>query len=289
MKIACLNKILFFIILSVSVSAQSGKYSDYIHQKALELKNRKSWNPEIYSRIKAYKAFTIGEMHGTEDVPEFTKGLVNLLVKNDKKVLLCLELPEEDNEALAAAKEAGEGNLVKSLGFFNSDIKDGRSSIAMAGLIKEYADESSVKLYFFDPGTDSKNRDSLMAENILSKLKENKDYIPVILAGNLHSKLSKGTSKDSAYKPMAYYLYKIPESPISKSDILALNFFYKSGTAWNCTTDCGIHPLQSEESIFSASTDYDYYLLLTDNYYAYFGYTGFLFSKNPVASKPLKE
>ena len=282
-----LNKIICLLLVSLSVSAQ--KYSDYIHQRAVELKNRKTWPPEVYNRIKDYKAITIGEMHGTEDVPDFTRGLVDLLLKNNRKVLLCLELPEEDNTPLAAAKESGESNPAKNLPFFNSDVKDGRSSIAMASLIKEFANESSVLIYFFDPGTEEKSRDSLMAENILARMKENKDYFPVILAGNMHSKLTKGTIKDTGFRPMAYYLHKIPESGLKQSNILALNHVYRSGTAWNCTDDCAIHPLQSDESIFSASTDYSYYLLLTDNYMAYYGYNGYLYSKNPVASKPLKE
>ena len=282
------NKLCFLMCFPLLLSAQ--KYSDYIHQRAIELKSKKVWPPELYNRVKGYNAITIGEMPGTEDVPEFTKGLVSLLIKNDRKVLLCLELPEEDNTALAAAKEAGENNPAKSLPFFNSDIKDSRSSLAMASLIKEFANESSVMIYFFDPGTEVRSRDSVMAENILARMKENKDYLPVILAGNIHSKLTKGTIRDTGHKPMAYLLHKIPDSPLKQSNILALNFVYRSGTAWNCINDdCGVHPLKSDESIFSASTDFSNYILITDNYMAYYGYNGYLYSKNPVASKPFKE
>jgi hypothetical protein len=151
-----------------------------------------------------------------------------------------------------------------------------------------------------------------MAKNVQALLSANTDYKILILAGGVHSKLTKGImveltsltteefqklsnaekkeylnrqGANEKYKPMGYFL----RQALGESQVMALRIDFQSGTAWACfdtTNPCGARELgpyyrwenfSTKENFFYKQPLYEYTM----------GYTGVLQSKNITASPPL--
>ncbi len=81
----------------------------------------------------------------------------------------------------------------------------------------------------------SRQRDRSMAENVLAARGGNSAANLVILAGNIHASLKKGTPWDAEYEPMGWHLkQKLPR-------LVSLNAAISGGRAW-VTTEMGSGP-----------------------------------------------
>ena len=88
-----------------------------------------------------------------------------------------------------------------------------------------------------------------MAEALAGIINATTSDLVVVLTGNIHSRVSRGTPWDQNYEPMTYLLSRKLDK-----DLLAINVSHAGGTAWICTgttpSTCGVKPVKgvSEET-----------------------------------------
>lgn len=183
-----------------------------------------------------------GEVHGSEEGPEFIGDLVcHLLVEGRKLVVVALEVPVEDQPQIDrfldsdGSPEDRRGLLATE--FWSRPYQDGRSSAAMLELLERQRTwrQAGVSVVAFDSYARSDDRDRALAERLSAIRQGNLEATLVVLTGNLHNRISVGTSWDPDFQPMALYL----ESGSFRSFDLA----QPAGTAWICQgstpEDCG--------------------------------------------------
>ncbi len=85
------------------------------------------------------RVLVIGEMHGSNEYPAFAKSVVCQLLAANKPVILGLEIPENEqvaiNRYLQSQGTADDRRVLQQGKFWQGKIQDGRSSVAMFGLI----------------------------------------------------------------------------------------------------------------------------------------------------------
>jgi len=203
----------------------------------------------IQPLLKPGKVLLLGEIHGTVESPAFALDVACHAARADLPVIVGLELStgeqarvdafldsrgtEEDRSALLA------GTL------WQSSYQDGRASRAMFDLIdglrRLRREDLAVRVTMFDaPATKGgQQRDRDMARNLAAVVAEAPRSMVIVLTGNNHSRITKGTPRSSAYEPMGYVLGR----ETSADDLIALNVAHGSGSAWICAPDCGISDL----------------------------------------------
>lgn len=282
-------------------------------QRVIDIEDRKKLPQEIFDSLKTFRIVLCGETHGTNESPEFIEGLTKLFLGQGQKVMLALEIPEVYQNYIDSFLLSGNFSLIQKMPFFNRRIQDGRSSIAMANLLKNLYGYKNLKILFFDPDapySSGQERDSLMAERITTALHNNPDSKFIALAGDIHMKLTKGypttfikslsdlpdltpeflakVRAAGEYKPAGYFLNN--NKALKAGGIIALDMKYETGTYWACTdtlqrckeNDLGFHNQQYEN--FSTKDNFVY---IQPIYIDVMGYTGIWYSKYVSASKPL--
>lgn len=138
----------------------------------------------------------IGEPHGTAEFPALVASMVDTLVATGTSVIVGLELP---------MTEEVESGAVGPFWSRNAEYQDGRSSIAMAGLVNDLAerrrDGDPVEMVAMDgpwvaPGSSipldfmdllEQPRDELMAANLLAVMDRTPRACTIVLAGSMHT------------------------------------------------------------------------------------------------------
>ncbi|MGE6760332.1 hypothetical protein ACQKGO_20115 [Corallococcus interemptor] len=190
----------------------------------------------------------IGEQLGSNEVPDVVGHVVCQAAQSGLAVVLGLSLPETEqarvDRYLASPGAPADQDALLEGRFWTRTYQDGRSSRAIMDLIDRAralrAAGLRVTVVAYD--TDVLNgsaRDAVQAGVWTKRRAAKPDEVQVVLAGNTHTQLEKGTQWDPSFTPMAH-LMKDDRS------LVVLEMSYAQGTRWGCDLDrdsklvCGI-------------------------------------------------
>ncbi len=225
----------------------------------------------------------IGEVHGTNEVPELFRDAVCQTAQS-RRVVVGVEQPALDQEAIDTFIASDGGDAARraflNATMWNGTMKDGRSSEAMFRLFEALRQmkaagtiEGVVALQPALTGAWSPARyEEAMAE--LLKSAAQSDATVVALVGNVHAMRTEVPFQEG-YKAMAANL------PMTQT--ITLNVIGNGGESWNCMRDgCKAHPSASPPQPFSRGVE-----LISDVNYAYSGviYLGSATTASPPQGK----
>ena len=118
-------KFIFATTLTFFFSAQSFALvtEDYVRKNAVQI-NSNDLAPIIDSIAKS-KFVTIGEMHGSQEIPQFTLDLFEQLRLSKKNVILGIEVPFEDQSLVDRFIQSKDRSILKQSKFFVRNFQDG--------------------------------------------------------------------------------------------------------------------------------------------------------------------
>jgi hypothetical protein len=208
--------------------------------------------------IVSQKIITIGEIHGTTEIPAAVGQLACSFLKQGKQVMVGLEL---DNDALpamlkyqASAKTATDIAALRQSRFWDKGL-DGRASMAMANLIVQLnllkSQGYPIDMMAFDytlvpvesqlklsNNESSILRDQNMAINVKRALLAAPDRMFILFAGNFHSSKQKTLTGVPDWRSMAHILSQ-------QYPLVSFNTSFLDGTAWVCLrTGCGANQMR---------------------------------------------
>lgn len=226
-------------------------------------------------------------MHGSQEIPQFTHDLFQHLRLTHKKVILGIEVPEDEQSLVDNFLNTKDRGILKKSKFFVRSLQDGRSSEAMVKLLEDLPKNSSVICFDSPKASSGQERDQQMAANLIKVFKKLKPDVFIILSGNIHAGIEIGTPFDPNYQPMSYLLHTLPGTPIKILDIRAIQVRYAGGNIWACMgnteADCKTHQMNPPPSPYSSVVSYNRYFLsesLSN------GYNATLFERTLTASPP---
>ncbi|MFL5350975.1 MAG: hypothetical protein ACJ8AT_39910 [Hyalangium sp.] len=200
----------------------------------------------------------LGELHGTQEVPRFVAQGVCQTASSGPPVTVGLELPVENQERVATfLRSAGTDDdwaKLMEAPFWRSPFPDGRSSEAVANLLDQLRRLRSqgldVDAFVFDhPKQQGQERESAMADTVLSYVRKSPQRFFLVVAGNIHPRTTQGLPWDKKYRPMGLLISQQVE------DTVALDVAYNSGTAWICAVgpngeklECGVKQAKGKDN-----------------------------------------
>ena len=195
-----------------------------------------------------------GELHGTQEAPEFIANAACLTLDAGHRVRIALEIWQEEAESIevflnSAGKEADRKALLEGA-FWQRDYHDGRTSHAMVDLLDKLryfrSGGHSVSVTLFDSSkrhNTGQERDRAMAKRLAESIQAHPQDVLLALMGNIHSRVAQGTPWDAEYEPLGFLLAPM----ISGRSLLALDQSWSGGAAWNCrgsgTDSCREYPV----------------------------------------------
>jgi hypothetical protein len=266
--------------------------SRYIQKYALPFQKPGALPDQILREIKRYKIISVGEIHGTKEVPELALSLVRLLATTGKSILVGLEIPASEQVALDAFLKSGDIALLKAAPFFRRAYQDGRSSQAMATFLDGMRSFRNAKVVGFDAthASGGQDRDEKMAINLTKAYEAAPTDYVLFLTGNIHGSISIGTPFDPTYRPMGYQLIHQPGALFAERDFLSIKARNETGESWCClgasVSDCKVHPMNFGVTNYSQAISADFYFLKEANLFE--GYKATLFTRQTTASLPLR-
>lgn len=183
----------------------------------------------------------IGETHGTEQGPEFVKSLVCLLHISDESVILALEMPHTEQQALdiyldSDGSESAIDELLSPSEFWNGRTRDGRSSQAMFDLI-EYVRQARQEGFMIsvlaadyhpeadpDLSQDQSVRDRAMARRVGAAADQADRTL--LLVGDVHARRQPMEFNGQTIDTVGSYL--------DDNDIISVLLILGFGESWDC-------------------------------------------------------
>ena len=209
--------------------------------------------------LKSPATVLIGEIHGTWETPILVASLVRSAQTQRVPTLVCLEISSSEQRSLNQflQSDGGEPAVAALLSRPHWSGDDGRASVAMFAMMelmrrlnRQGGDVRVVAMDINWPDVDPKSitpkelerleaqmkgRDRAMAEAVLAARRKFPKSNVVVLAGNIHTKLSKSLPGDSQYTPMGWHIAQ------ALPDATSLNVQFSGGEAW-VVTDKGVGP-----------------------------------------------
>lgn len=203
----------------------------------------------------------VGEMHGTAQAPEVVGRIACHAAARtpDIVVILGLEITS-DNQPPVDAFLASDGaqpavTALLQSPHFTSDMKDGRSSQGMLGLLESVrgwrAAGAVIEVVCFDAGPGvaetPAQRDAAMAKTLIAAHRARPGSTLVVLSGNIHNRTVPGVPWDAAYVPMGVHMRE------AFPQLVSLDFRSAGGTFWACMGEpggevrCGVAQSQGED------------------------------------------
>jgi hypothetical protein len=196
----------------------------------------------------------LGEMHGTVESPAFADCAVHRALAAGRSVTVAIELPIEEaprvQAFVASAGSPADRDALLAGPFWQAVYQDGRQSQAMLEYLEDVRrlDRAGrpVHLLLLDSVgfVGGPERDRAMAARLLDAIASAPRDLFVVLTGNLHTRIRRGTPWNPAYEPMGFVLTQ--RAP--KLRIAVLDVVYSGGTAWICETpqpeSCGAKVLK---------------------------------------------
>jgi uncharacterized protein (TIGR03067 family) len=191
----------------------------------------------------------LGEIHGTEESPAFALQAACHAARSGLPVIVGLELRADEQarvDAFLASSGTDEDRKALLAGsVWQAGYQDGRASHAMVDLIDGLrvmrGDGHKVLVTLFDaPGSrGGQQRERDMARNLAAATAASSRAMTIVLTGNMHSRITRGTARDSEYEPMGYLLSRDE----SVGRLVSLNVAHAGGSAWVCNPECGVSHL----------------------------------------------
>lgn len=191
--------------------------------------------PGLNALLQPKRVILLGEIHGTQEAPEFVNQIVCVALNRNMSVTVGLELPNADQQGVelylnSKGKKADQDQLLK-LSFW--EYQDGRASLAMFELLEAIRQlrrkGESVDLLLFD-NPNANDRDYDMALHILAKTIDKPTDLFVALSGNVHNEINQGSGR------MGRYVM----DKLGEKNVISLNQGYVGGSAWVClSSGCG--------------------------------------------------
>jgi hypothetical protein len=253
----------------------------YAQQVFVHIDKLQQLPDRVYDSLQNYSMVLLGEMHGTAEAPLLTKAFCDLYTSHGKKVILALEIPKEEQSYINQCLKTGDSTILAKSRFFR-EIKDGRTSTAMARLIVASSKKENVQVCCFvdnKKGISQREHDSLMAVNILQAKAKDPEAVIILLAGNIHTRTKQGFRE--GYETMGYHLAKA-----SRNQLLSLNLRQLNGTAYNNTgKGATVNTFPTDVSHYKFYLEREAFLLI-DPGFKELGYDGIIYLKQTTASLP---
>lgn len=243
-------KIIIVLYLLFLLNINSA-FCQFIKDNSIEILKLDSLDNEFFNVIKDYDLIMVGEMHGTNEPAQFVEGLAKLIIRNEEKVNVGIEIPKN---AINTFQINPTIQTLESCKFFNQENIDGRNGQAWYRLISNLIKKPKINLFFFDI-PNSTNRDSMMYVEVAKIKKNDKKVKIVLLSGNIHNQLT-------PYKgivTMGTYL-KRDSTLLLKDKIMSIRHRYRKGTMFNNFGDgLKVHEVNYKKNIFNKDVNYKKY------------------------------
>jgi hypothetical protein len=196
--------------------------------------------PGAEELLRPGKVLLLGEQHGTEESPGFALDLACHAAEAGLPVRFGIEIsPSEQSRVevfLASSGDEASRRALLEGAPWQAQNQYGVTSAAMYRLFDglralRHGDHDVQVVLFNQPGTGGgQARDRRMAEHLAGVAGQSKEALLVVLTGNIHSRVTRGTRWSVDYEPMGHLLSKavVPER------VVALDVAHDGGTAWVC-------------------------------------------------------
>jgi len=250
-------KQLILILLIYPLLSYSQDFGEYMKENAIKVESNNNLSQEVYDSISKYDLIMVGEMHGTKEPSIFVKSLAKLIVKNEGKVSVGLEIPI--NQLSNFIVNPTESNLLNSK-FFSKENVDGRNGQAWFDLILNCSADTNINLFFFDNVNSQKGekRDSIMYVGVKNqKMNYPKNKI-ITLSGNIHN----WRIPFNDMTTMGMYCL-MDTVNFSYDKVCSIQHVYSEGTMLNNVGNgLELSTITFEENLYSNSVEYENYLFL---------------------------
>lgn len=215
--------------------------------------------------LRPGRILLLGELHGTEESPAFALDVACHAVQAGLPVVVGLELLDVEQAPVDAFLDSNgtpdDRKALLSGRIWQRDYQDGRNSRAMADLIdgarRLRRDGGDVRVSLFDASgaAGGQQRDRAMGANLVALARAAPEKMLIVLAGNMHTRTTRGNARNADYEPMGYVLSK----GTSPERVIALDVAHAGGSAWICAPGCGATSLGGKhgESPWTIEVDDD--------------------------------
>jgi hypothetical protein len=218
--------------------------------------------------LRQKKVILVGEIHGTNEVPELFGNLVSSVANSATKTLVALEINQSSQSAIDAFLKTGDEDILKKDVFFHREYQDGRSSKAMVDLLKRLSKLPNTTVLCMDPMATNppmsgQERDTAMAAFISSKVNGYQNAL--VLSGNIHSAVEIGTPWDPKYRPMGYELKNMLKG-MNPDQMLSILVRHEQVGSWNCQgnspSECSARYGEKLPTEYSTAVSWNSYFML---------------------------
>lgn len=208
---------------------------------------------EAADLLAQYKVILVGEIHGTKQTPHLVYRIVEALSQRGYEVRLGLEMWRSEQGAIDAFMKSGDKRALERSSFFTKEDQYGVATTATAQLLGDVRTLRGVEAVCVDDeeAQTGSDRDRAMAEAASGWEREKR--VTVLLAGNLHTRLERGSPWNPDYAPAGYLMQEWYGIPPDK--ILALRVTFDRGTYWACFAgeegrpDCGVKTREPDADV----------------------------------------
>jgi len=194
---------------------------------------------QLVDKASGHRMLLVGEVHGTTETPARVAELAAAMASTEQPLIVGLEIWRTEQAAidrfLSSAGTDEDRQQLLAGPFWQRSYQDGRSSVAMAGLLESLralALKAPVSVLAFDldpkdkKGADSE-RDAQMAELLRLTLNAQPEARALVLAVNFHTRVQEGAPWDPDHRFMGFLLSEFRPYSI---EIMGV-----SGSSWTCT------------------------------------------------------
>ena len=274
------KQLLFISLIMLQLTGLFGQdFQTQLKENAVKLEHLDTLGKSVYTRLKDFKIFMVGEMHGTNEPANFLIGLAELFANYGDTVQVGFEIPSEQMKLYT--RLLTDSSVLHS-DFFSVKSNDGRASTAWANAIMRLTKNSKVSIFFYDfnksEDKDYNKRDSVMYLKIKGRMLEHPNWRTLTLSGNIHNMLLKFREKPTA----ANYLYSDKSLDLTDK-MCSLNHYYQSGTMLNnIGNGLELRKVNNSPTVFSETLNFDNYLYL---FPVANSYNGIFFTKTVTAAR----
>lgn len=186
---------------------------------------------QLKERFPVAGTIVFGEVHGSAEIPQFVVDCAREFAANTEQVRVFLEFPAADNENVDKFAR-GEINVEELTRSRHWRVQDGRASRAMLRLVEDLK-SARIPVAGVDGG--GGDREQAMARNFVGAY--SRTGYNLVLVGNVHARLVNGMPWD-AKSNVVPFAKQLRDQGV---DLVSLDSRYPSGSAWNCSPDCGVH------------------------------------------------
>ncbi len=269
------------------------KPTDRIRSLAIQFSMGKILPVAVQEHLTEKKIIFVGEMHGSQEIPQFFAQLAESLSSKKNRILVVLEIPNSSQKNIDAFLKTGNKDLLrKDLFFSRGKNSDGRSSQAMVRLLQKLSKIKNVEVFCMDEDMgysgNGQDRDTFMAKSIYKKMRGFDQTL--VLSGNIHSRLEMGYPGNESYRPMAYELKNLA-SELKADQIFNIFMRFKNLNIWAAMNNrAGVHRF-SVSTEYSQAVPWESYFLVEEGFSdktLHDGHKGTVFIRTTKPSFPFK-